>query len=130
MNLLDENIRDDQRRLLRSWRIRASQVGSDVGRKGMKDEQHILPLLRRLDRPKFFTRDLGFLNQRFCHSRYSIICLAVNQSEVADFIRRVLRHRALNTKARRMGAIVRVSRAGIRVWRAHEMREEVLRWSR
>ena len=44
MNILDENVPESQRQLLRSWRIRVSQIGDDVGRKGMKDEA-IIPLL-------------------------------------------------------------------------------------
>jgi hypothetical protein len=43
MIVLDENITEDQRLLLRSWRIRAYQVGRDVGRAGIKDEQ-IIPM--------------------------------------------------------------------------------------
>jgi hypothetical protein len=41
MVVLDENIPDDQRLLLKSWRIRAYQIGRDVGRAGIKDEQII-----------------------------------------------------------------------------------------
>jgi hypothetical protein len=37
VNVLDENIIDNQRRLLNSWRIPVRQVGYEVGRKGMKD---------------------------------------------------------------------------------------------
>jgi hypothetical protein len=62
MIVLDENIPEDQRLLLRSWRIRAYQVGRDVSRAGIKDEQ-IIPLLLTLRRPTFFTRDLGFLTR-------------------------------------------------------------------
>jgi hypothetical protein len=46
MNLLDENIPESQRQLLRSWRIRIRQIGDEVGRKGMKDEA-IIPLLHQ-----------------------------------------------------------------------------------
>jgi hypothetical protein len=63
MIVLDENIPEDQRLLLRSWRVRAYQVGRDVGRAGFKDEQQIIPLLLKLRRPTFFTRDLDFLTR-------------------------------------------------------------------
>ena len=62
MLVLDENIPEDQRLFLRSWRIRAYQVGRDVGRAGIEDEQ-IIPLLLELRRPTFFTRDLDFLTR-------------------------------------------------------------------
>ena len=59
MNVLDENIPEDQRQLLRGWRVRTRQIGHDVGRKGMKDEE-IIPFLHRLGSLTFLTRDLGF----------------------------------------------------------------------
>jgi hypothetical protein len=39
MNVLDENIIESQRQLLKAWRIRPKQIGRDLGRKGMKDQQ-------------------------------------------------------------------------------------------
>lgn len=44
MHLLDENIPESQRQLLRSWRIQSQQIGHEIGRQGMKDEE-IIPLL-------------------------------------------------------------------------------------
>jgi hypothetical protein len=57
--ILDENILEGQRLLLEAWKIPARQVGLDVGRKGLKDEE-IVVLLHRLRMPTFFTRDHGF----------------------------------------------------------------------
>lgn len=44
MNILDENVREDQRGLLQWWGVSVHQLGADVGRKGMKDEE-IIPFL-------------------------------------------------------------------------------------
>ena len=49
MTILDENIPEDQRQLLRSWRVPARQIGFEVGRPGMKDDE-IIPLLHRLEK--------------------------------------------------------------------------------
>ena len=49
MNILDENIPESQRQLLRSWRIRVQQIGHELGRPGMKDEENI-PLLNHVRR--------------------------------------------------------------------------------
>ncbi len=38
MNIIDEQILENQRQLLRSWRIPIRQIGYDIGRKGLKDE--------------------------------------------------------------------------------------------
>lgn len=129
MIILDENIIEDQCQLLRSWRIRFRQIGQDVGRQGMKDEEHVLPLLRESARPTFFTRDLGFFDKKWCHKDYAVMCLAVSQNEVARFVRRLLRHPAFNTKASRLGAVVRVGPVDLRVWRLHSQQEEVVEWT-
>jgi hypothetical protein len=126
MIVLDENIPEDQRLLLRSWRIRAYQVGRDVGRTGIKDEQ-IIPLLLKLRRPTFFTRDLGFFAPKLSHARYGIVCLAVGSDEAASFVRRFLRHPSFRTQAKRLGRVTRVSQVGIRVLQPGGQ-EEMLTW--
>jgi hypothetical protein len=128
MILLDENIAEDQCQLLRSRRIRIQQIGQDVGRQGLEDEQRILPLLHRLNRPTFFTRDLGFFDKSMCHKNYSLICLAVSQNEAARFIRQFLRHPSFNSKAKRMGTVVRVSASEIRLWRLNAEEVEKIQW--
>jgi len=55
MNLLDENIPEHQRQLLRGWRISVRQIGVDVGDKGLSDDT-ILVLLHQVSRPTFFSR--------------------------------------------------------------------------
>ena len=44
MNILDENIIENQRQLIRRWRIAVRHLGYDVGRQGMQDEE-IIPFL-------------------------------------------------------------------------------------
>ena len=102
MNILDENIIKSQRQRLRSWRIPVRQIGIDITRKGLQDEE-ILTFLHHRRQPTFFTRDLGFYRREVCHRRYGIACLAVPPEEVAVFVRRVLRHPALNTQAKAWG---------------------------
>lgn len=127
MYLLDENIPESQRLLLQGWRIRVRQIGVDMGRFGMKDEE-IVPLLHRLHHVTFFTRDQGFYRRELCHTNYSIVCLAVGPYEAASFIRRFLRHPAFNTKAKRMGKVFLVTHTGLRLWQLHALREEELTW--
>lgn len=127
MNVLDENIPNSQRQLLRSWRIRMYQIGHEVGRQGMKDEE-IIPLLHRLRSVTFFTRDLGFYRRQLCHDRYCLVCLAVGQYEAASFIRRLLRHPTCNTQAKRMGKVIKLDHMRIRIWQLHVDKEEKLVW--
>ena len=128
MNILDENISENQAALLASWRIRFKQIGSNVGRSGMTDEA-IIPLLLRQPLPTFFTRDKGFYDFRLCHARYCLVFLDVRRNETASFIRRTLRHPALNSRRKRMGKVVRASRGKIVFCDIVERRsEKELRW--
>jgi hypothetical protein len=129
VNILDENVLKNQRQILQSWRISIRQIGYDVGRKGMKDDE-IIPFLHSLRRPTFFTRDLGFYDHSLCHTQYCLVCMAVGKYEAATFVRRLLRHPEFNTQAKRMGAVIRVSRAGLRVWRLHAEQETALSWGK
>ena len=128
MNILDENILNNQRQLLRSWRIRIRQIGHDIGRKGLQDEE-IIRLLLRLRRSTFFTRDLGFYDRRSLHARYCIVCLAVDKYEAAVFARRLLSYRALNTQTKRTGTVIRVTHSGLSVWRLRMEEQVFLDWA-
>ncbi|MFN8632387.1 MAG: hypothetical protein U0893_00930 [Chloroflexota bacterium] len=126
MNILDENIRADQREVLRRYRIATRQIGDDIAQKGIKD-QAIIPFLHQLRRPTFFTRDRDFHDPRLCHAAYCLVWLDVDKNQVGDYIRRVLRHPRLNTQAKRMGTVVRVSSAGLHIWRRRG-EEEAASW--
>lgn len=116
MIVLDENVPEDQRHTLRAWHIRPRQIGLEVGHSGMSDAE-IVRLLRTLTRPTFFTRDRDFLQPWLRHASYCVVYLDVGQYEVASFVRRTLRHRGLNTAAKRMGTVVRVGHDRLAVWR-------------
>ena len=108
MNILDENIPRNQRELLKSWRISIRQIGYDVGRKGIQDDE-IIPLLHQMRRPTFFTRDSDFFDRRLCHQRYCLVYMDVNKYEASLFVRRILRHPELDTQAKRMGLVAFVA---------------------
>jgi hypothetical protein len=113
MNLLDENIDAGQREILRARRVRVRQIGDDIGRKGMSDDD-ILSLLHELRRPTFFTRDLGFYERENLHAGYGIICLAIGKYEVATFVRRLLTYPLWQTQSYRVGKIAMLSHVGMR----------------
>ena len=127
MNILDENIPKPQRELLTSWRIAVRQIGVNIGRKGMLDEE-IVPLLQHLRHPTFFTRDADFYKRHLCHAGYGLVYLSVEKSEAALFVRRLLRHPNFKTQAKRMGKVIRISHMGISFWQRHQSREQHIRW--
>ena len=102
MIVLDENIPKNQTALLESWRIHFRQIGVDLGRSGMADED-IIPLLLRQSQPPLFTRDKGFYSPGLGHRRYCLVVLAVGKDEAASFVRRFLRHTEFNTRSKAHG---------------------------
>lgn len=117
MNLLDENVRDDQRALLRQWRIPFRQVGKEISSSGIHDD-NLLPLLHRLKRPTLFTQDVDFFKARLCHRGYCLVWLNVKYIEVAAYVRRFLRHPRFHTQGQRMGCVVRAHPDGLHYWQA------------
>jgi hypothetical protein len=127
--ILDENILDDQRLLLEASRVATRQIGVDIGRKGMKDDE-IAVLLRQQRYTTFFTRDKDFYWPELRHRRYCLVVMNVGPNEAATFVRRFLRHPDFDTQVKRMGRVVRVSHAGLAAWRLRSQTEIRTVWSR
>jgi hypothetical protein len=102
MLVLDENLPAGQRLLLRKWRIRFRVIGIDVANRGTDDE-NLLPLLRNLSRPTFFTLDKDFCRPEWLHPRYGLAWLNVSDDYAAEFIRRFLKHPEFDTQLKRLG---------------------------
>lgn len=127
MNVLDENLRQSPRELLARWRIPVRQIGIEVGRSGMHDDE-IISLLHGLSRSTFFTRDRDFYKPELRHANHCLIQLEVSREQSAEYIHRLLKHPELNTVAKRLGSVIRVGAIGLHVWRAKAESEERLDW--
>lgn len=127
MNLLDENIRRDQRELLARWNIRFREIGNEIGRLGVDDDE-IVRLLHGLKSVTFFTLDYDFYRRHLCHSGYCLVYLDIEDHEAATFIRRFLLHPSFDTLAKRTGTVVRITHTRLRVWQLHAKREAELTW--
>ena len=128
MIVLDENFPRGQRELLKSWRFPARQIGIDLGREGMKDDE-LIPFLVQLTRPTHFTLDRGWYERKLVHKRYGIFVLECRFSEAAAFTRRVLRYPEFNTQAKRLGKVVRASHDGLTGWTLASESEQHWDWT-
>jgi hypothetical protein len=128
VNILDENIVFEQRKVLRRWRIPFRQIGYELSRQGIKDPQ-VIPLLLRLKQPTFFTRDFDYFDAELCHRGYCLVWLNVRPDEAAVFIRRLLRHPDFGTHLQRLGRVVRVHQDGIDYWQGGQRQRMELAWS-
>jgi hypothetical protein len=125
--VLDENILESQRSRLRGWRVHLSQIGREVAREGTQDEE-IITLLRTLRHLTFVSWDRDFFDRSLCSDRFCLVFMDVPQLEVAEYVRRLLRHPEFKTWARRKGCVLRISASGISVWRARARRAARYRW--
>jgi hypothetical protein len=128
MNVLDENILLSQRTLLQSWRVHVRQIGVEVGRSGMKDANDIIPWLHKHRRPTFFTGDHDFYHPKLRHAGDCLVYLDVFPEEMAEYIRRFLRHPAFRTQAQRMGKVVRIRHSGLTYWQLNGRHQHIVSW--
>jgi len=127
MNILDANIVASQREQLAAWRIRARQIGRELGHR-FDSDANIIPLLRNQKRATFFTRDRDFWDARLSDSNYCIVWLDIQAMRAADYIRRFLRHPQFRTAAMRMGKVIQVRPTGLAVLGPSTGKAESVRW--
>jgi hypothetical protein len=125
--VLDENIVEDEAILLRDSLAGVRQIGVDIGRKGMQDDE-VIPFLHSLKRVTFITRDRRFFTRDSPHSNYCLLVLAVEQYEVALIAKRTLKHPDFDTAQKRMGAIIHAAQSGLRVRRLNQAGEISIAW--
>lgn len=129
MNLLDEQMREDQRRLLDRWRIPYRQIGIEIASYGTGDPD-IIPLLHSLKHPTLFTHDRGFFQRSLCHLRYCLVHLDVSDTQAAEYIRRFLRHQRFDAWSKRKGLVARIRSGGVHYWKYGTQRLEVATWEK
>jgi hypothetical protein len=127
LNILDANIVASQREQLAAWRIRARQIGRELGHRFDPDE-NIIPLLRNQKRATFFTRDRDFWDARLCDLNYCIVWMDVPAMQAADYNRRFLRDPNFSTAAKRMGKVVHVRPTGLLVIGPRQGKAESVQW--
>jgi len=89
----------------------------------------ICPRAAPSTKPTFFTHDKDFFEASLCHSHYAIVYLDVADTETAEFIWRVLRHRMFDTSAKRMGIVARAQVGGVQYWAKGKSPLQSAKWS-
>ncbi len=128
MNVLDENIVREERERLQSWKIHFRLIADDLGQRGMKDRNEIIPLLHHLRLPTFFTRDQDFYQRDLRHDGYCLVFLDVAHDEAAQHIRRFLRLASFRSRTQRMGKVIRGRRGGLSYWQVGSERQGMTSW--
>jgi hypothetical protein len=127
LNVLDENVSAEDRSQLEDWGIHVRQIGVDVGRSGMGDDE-IISVLHGLQRPTLFTADSDFYKPVLRHAGYCLVYVDTSLGGFPAAVRRLLRHPSFDTEAKRLGNVIRVRPAAVDIWRLHAASEEQLEW--
>src|SRR5688572_24315482 len=127
MLVLDENLPEGQRLLLRKRRVRFRVIGMEVASSGANDE-NLIAALHQLPNPTFFSLDRDFFRADWAHASYGLVWLDVRGRQAAEFIRRFLRHPRFDTQARRMGTVARVHPDGIQFWQRGKPGAQTVTW--
>jgi hypothetical protein len=113
-HILDENAPDDQYPLIQQW-LSIVKVGDGWGQTGMKDDE-IRSHLNRERNVTFHTQDVDLYHPSWRHPNYGVVYYDVAPDDLAEYLRRFLRHPQFRTHAQRRGKVVRVTAQGISVW--------------
>ena len=125
---LDENIHREVTLMLRSW-VSAGQIGHEIGRKGMQDDEIIPRLLLEVKRATFLTQDRRIYRRERPHPGYCLVIVSeLSVSEIVALVRRLFRIPGFHTIAERMGKIVRITQEYIHWKELHQPGEQRQRW--
>ena len=116
--IADEQLRyDTVVQPIQKWTTARSMLHLYPGQ-NIKDDR--LPaLLCQQKQPTFITIDHDFWNSRLCDSHYCIVYFALDDAQqelVPDLLRRLFKHPDFNTRAKRMGKVIRISTTGIQFY--------------
>ena len=128
MIVLDENVSENEIWRLREGGIAPRVIGVDISLKSLSDE-NIIPLLLRLKKPTFFTRDRDFWKMELCHARYAIVFMDIpdHEGEIARYIRLFLRQPMFKTSGMRLGKVFQLQPSGVRYWNKGQLLTSVWR---
>jgi hypothetical protein len=127
LNILDENIPKEVQKLLAAWHIHTRQIGHEVGRSGMKDDQ-IVSLLQQQSPSTFYTLDQDYFRRSLCHHNYCLVFFDVEVENLAQAIRDFARHPRFSTEAKRLGKVVQATNENIDVWTLGGQQLERFQW--
>ena len=114
MILLDENVHQQSiRASIAAWYRGQVRSLTTLRPNTLIKDEAIPMVLRRVRQPTFVTTNVADFWRRVpAHPRYSIVCVALPNErlhELPSLLRQLLRLPEFNTKAKRMGKVIRVS---------------------
>ncbi|HMF16051.1 MAG TPA: hypothetical protein VKE98_02540 [Gemmataceae bacterium] len=96
-------------------------------------DERVPEILLSLSSPTFVTLDNDFWDRNLCNPGYSIVLFALQDKEqllIPRMLRNLFRIREFQSRAARMGKIIRVSRKNIAYWEFQETDLRILPWEK
>lgn len=127
-HIFDENFSAPLMEIIRKKISSVAQVGKDWGQSGWKDRDQIIPHLHD-SRATFHTLDSGFYDWRLCHRDYSLVYYDVPEADTIEWIIKFVNHRSFNTRAKRMGKVIKVNPLQITYWELKDHQYQAVQWT-
>jgi len=126
-HIFDENFSAPLMEIIRTKLASVTQAGKDWGRSGWKDRDQIIPNLHGSG-ATFHTLDSGFYDWRLSHRDYCLVYYEISEIELIEYIFRFLHHQNFDTRAKRLGKVIKVSPSQIAFWKINEYRFQSIQW--
>jgi len=128
--LLDENMDRKVKAFLQSW-ITAGQIGHEVGRLAMQDEEIIPRLLLEVKRATLLTHDERIYRRERPHAGYCLVIVPeLPAIETVALVRRLFKMPGFRTIKERMGKVVQLTPHSVRWKDLHKAKEQAQLWPR
>jgi hypothetical protein len=126
-HIFDENFSAPLIEIIRYKLSSVTQVGKDWGHSGWKDRDQIIPHLHGSG-ATFHTLDRGFYDWRLWHKDYCLVYYDVPEAEIIEWVFKFLNHRTFDTRAKRMGKVIKVLPAQITYWALKDHQFQLIQW--
>ena len=127
-HLLDANIKDSEGQKLARYGFKFKHVGRDFGQHHFSDEQ-IIGVLHQLKGVTFVTRNVKhFYHRHLLHRNCCLLCLDIEEDEVAAYTRKIYRHPHFNSAAKRCGKVIKVSPTQMTYFAVGSQEEQTVAW--
>lgn len=107
--------------------IKLQQIGIELEMKGIQDED-IIRFLHTLKGSTFFSWDSDFYQSKLLHSSYCLVFLDCPKSSITDLIKIFLKLDFFDTKAKRMGKVIKLSTSFIKCYELGKTEEQTITW--
>ena len=126
-HIFDEHFSAPSMEIIRNKLSSVTQVGKDWGQSGWNDRNEIIPHLHGSG-ATFHTLDRGFYDWRLWHRDYCLVYYDLSETELIESIFKFINHHTFNTRAKRLGKVIKVNPFEITYWELNDHKFKTVQW--